>query len=62
MPVSASKRRTNNAWDQRNMAVLATKVRKETAEKFKKFCTDHGTNPNVELRKYVLQCIGEEPK
>lgn len=44
------------------MAVLATKVRKETAEKFKKFCTDRGTNPNVELRKYVLQCIGEEPK
>lgn len=57
--VSAAKRRANDAWDKANMAMLACKIRKESAEKFKVYAAENGTTVNALLRGYIMQCIGE---
>ncbi len=60
MPVSEAKKKANAKWDSENMATLACKMKKEQAEKFKKYCKIQGKTSNTVLREYVLSCIGEE--
>lgn len=59
MAVSRSKRAANNKWDKENMKIVACKVKKEQAEKFKQYAIDNGTTANALLKDYVLEKIGE---
>ena len=59
--VSAAKRRANDAWDKANMAMLACKIRKDAAERFKDYAAAQGTTVNALLRGYIMQCIGDDP-
>ena len=56
--ITEAKRRNNNAWDAKNMATLGTRIRKETAEEFKRYAQERGTTANALLKEYVLQCLG----
>lgn len=59
MTVSRSKRAANNKWDKENMKIIACKIRKDYAERFKQYAADNGTTPNALIRSYVLKAIGE---
>lgn len=60
MTVSRSKRAANNKWDKENMKIVACKLRKEQAEKFKQYAESNGTTANALLKSYVLEKIGEK--
>lgn len=60
MTVSRSKRAANNKWDKENMKIVACKLRKEQAEKFKRYAESNGTTANALLKSYVLEKIGEK--
>lgn len=45
-PSDAQKRARNN-WDKGNMTVLACKIRKDKADKFKEVCKLENTTPNA---------------
>ena len=60
MPVSRSKRASNNEWDKENMKLVACKIRADKAERFKEYATDRNTTPNALLRGYIYECIGEK--
>lgn len=60
MAVSEAKKKSNAKWDKANMATLGCRVKKEQAEKFKRYASDNGTTANTMLKEYVLKCIEEE--
>ena len=60
MAVSRSKRAANNKWDKENMKIVACKVKKEQAEKFKTYAVNSGTTVNAILKNFVLDKIGEK--
>lgn len=62
MAVSRSKRAANNKWDKENMKIVACKVKKEQAEKFKTYAVNSGTTVNAILKNFVLDKIGEKDK
>lgn len=41
------------------MKIVACKIKKEEAERFKQYAQDHNTTPNALLREYVRKCINE---
>ncbi len=62
MPISRAKRAANNKWDAANMQLVACKIRKEQAEKFKKYAKDNGTTSNALIRDFIMSCIGDTIK
>lgn len=60
MAVSEAQKKSRDKWDKTNMATLGCKVKKEQAEKFKRYASDNGTTANTMLKEYVLKCIDEE--
>ncbi len=58
MAVSAKKKASNAKWDKENMTVLACKVSKEKAAKFKAFAASNGKTVHGQLSEYVDKCIG----
>lgn len=44
------------AWDKENMRTVSCRLRKEEAEKFRKFAELKGTSPHKLLADYVLRC------
>lgn len=60
MPISAKKKASNAKWDKQNMATLGCKVKKEQAEKFKKYASEQGKTANAILKDYVMEKIGEK--
>ena len=58
MPVSEKKKLSNAKWDKANMTVLACKVRKDTADRFKECCAAANTTPNAVLQQAVKDFIG----
>lgn len=60
MAISRAKRAANNKWDAQNMKIIACKVKKEDAEKFKAYALEKKTTPNALLRKYVYICIRKD--
>lgn len=48
--VPQAKRRANNRWDSRNMAILSCKVRRDYAERVKACCEARGDAVNAILR------------
>ena len=61
MPVSEKKKASNQKWDKENMTVIGCKVRKEEAERIKKYAADHGTNVNALLLGYVRGLLATVP-
>ena len=59
--VSDSRKRANAKWDKENMTVLACKVRKEVADKFKKACAAEDTTSNAVLQQAVRDYIDAHP-
>ncbi len=60
MPVSEKKRKSNQAWDDKNMKHLVCKVRTETAEAFKAYAAERGTSVHALLKGYVDRCLSED--
>lgn len=58
---SESQKRANAKWDRENMTVLACKVRKEVADKFKKACAAEDTTSNAVLQQAVRDYIDAHP-
>lgn len=57
--VSEKKKASNAKWDKTNMSVLSVKLRREKAERFKRWCKEHGTTPNAEFKKIVDNVLCE---
>ncbi|MDO4945441.1 MAG: hypothetical protein Q4E74_09620 [Ruminococcus sp.] len=60
MPISEAQKRSRNKWDKENMKIVACKIRKDYAERFKQYAADNGTTPNALIKSYVLKAIGEK--
>lgn len=58
---SESQKRANAKWDKENMTVLACKVRKEVADKFKAACAAENTTSNAVLQQAVRDYINAHP-
>lgn len=58
---SESQKRANAKWDKENMTVLACKVRKEVAGKFKAACAAEDTTSNAVLQQAVRDYIDAHP-
>lgn len=61
MAVSEKKKKSNAKWDKENMTVLACKVRKEVADKFKAACKSEDTTSNAVLQQAVNDYIEAHP-
>ena len=59
--VTEARKRANAKWDKENMVVLACKVKRETAEKFKAACATQGTTSNAVLQQAVKAYLDEHP-
>lgn len=59
MPSEAQKK-SRNKWDKENMKIVACKVKKEYADRFKQYAEDNGTTSNALLKQYIVECIGTE--
>lgn len=57
MAVSEAQKKASNKYNQKNMATLGCKVKKEDAEAFKEYCADRGVTTNTALKEFVLNCI-----
>lgn len=55
--VSEAQKKARNKWDKENMAVIACKVTKAKAEKFKEYAAKKNTNPNALIREYIDECL-----
>lgn len=58
--VSDKKKKSNAAWDAKNMQNLACKVRIDTAEAFKAYAAERGTSVHALLKGYVRRCLAED--
>lgn len=59
MAVSEAQKKSRNKWDSENMKIIACKIRKDYAERFRKYAEKSGTTPNALIRNYILECIEE---
>lgn len=59
MSVSEAQKKANRQWDKENMITLGCKVKREQAEKFKKYAADNGKTANALLKDFVLEKIEE---
>ncbi len=60
MAVSEAHKRGNRKWDKENMKIVACKLRKEQAERFKQYAEDNGTTVNALIKNFVLEKIGDK--
>lgn len=59
MAPTEAQKRASAKYQEKTIASLACRVKKEQAEKFKKYCDKQGKTSNAVLREFVLKCIGE---
>lgn len=59
MAVSEAQKRASNKYNQKHMATLGCKVKKEQALKFKEYAAQKNKTANTVLKEYVLKCIDE---
>jgi hypothetical protein len=57
---SEAQKRASAKYQEKNIASLACRVKKEQAEKFKAYCAEQGKTSNAVLREFVMKCIGED--
>ena len=60
MAPTEAQKRASAKYQEKNIASLACRVKKEQAEAFKEYCTGLGKTSNAVLKEYVLDCIGEK--
>jgi len=60
MPLSDARKKANKKWDSENMQIVACKIRKDTAAKFKEVSKSNGTTPNELLRNFIQEYIQEK--
>ena len=60
MAPTEAQKRASNKYNLKNMATLGCKVRKEEAEAFKDYCSQHGKTSNTVLKEYVYECIDND--
>lgn len=60
MAPSEAQKRASAKYQEKNIASLACRVKKEQAEKFKAYCAEQGKTSNAVLREFVMKCIGED--
>ena len=53
MPVSEKQKEYSRKWDKDNMRTLATRVRTDVAEDFKKYCEEKGTSCTSEVKRLI---------
>ena len=63
MAPSEAQKKASNKYNLEHMATIGCKLKKEQAEAFRAYCKERNTTPNAELRKYILECVGnvEDP-
>jgi len=59
MSPTEAQKRASAKYQEKNIASLACRVKKEHAEKFKAYCAEQGKTSNAVLREFVMKCIGE---
>ena len=59
MAVTEAQKRASAKYQEKTIASLACRVKKEQAEKFKAYCAAKGRTSNAVLREFVMACIGE---
>lgn len=59
MPPSNAQKKASNKYNSIHMATIGCKLKKSQAMTFKAYCTERNTTPNAELKRYILECIGE---
>lgn len=62
MAISEAQKRASNKYNKKYMATLGCKVKKEEAEKFKKYAQKRNKTSNTILKEYVYKCIEEDNK
>ena len=62
MAPTEAQKRASVKYQEKNIASLACRVKKEQAEKFKAYCTSLGKTSNAVLREFVMKCIGESDR
>lgn len=58
--ITEAKKKSNQRWDAKNMAVLGCKMRKEKAEQFKAACRAAGTTVNAVYTKATDDFLSEQ--
>ena len=61
MPISEKKKASNRKWDKDNMTIIGCRIRKEEAERIKRYAAEHGTNVNALLLEYVRGLLATDP-
>lgn len=54
-----AQRRAANKYQYRTSTVIGCKLDRETAERFKSHCADHGTTPNAEIKNFILSQLAD---
>ena len=62
MAPTEAQKRASAKYQEKNIASLACRVKKEQAEKFKAYCTGLGKTSTAVLREFVMKCIGESDR
>ena len=62
MPVSEKQKGYSRKWDKDNMRTLATRVRTDVAEDFKKYCEEKGTSCTSEVKRLIEAALEERYK
>ncbi len=57
MPISKSRKKANQKWDNENMLTLGCKIKKFEADIFKEYAKSQGKTANTILKDYVFECI-----
>lgn len=60
MAPTEAQKRASARYQEKNIASLACRVKKEHAERFKEYCAEQGKTSNAVLREFVMKCIGED--
>lgn len=54
-----AQRRAANKYQYKTSTVIGCKLDRETAERFKAHCADHGTTPNAEIKNFILSQLAD---
>lgn len=56
-----AQRRAANKYQYKTSTVIGCKLDRETAERYKTHCAEHGSTPNAEIKSFILSQLGEQP-
>ena len=59
MPVSEKQKGYARKWDKDNMRTIATRVRSNIADDFKKYCEEKGTSCTAEVKRLIEAALEE---